>query len=75
MIYKKSIGIKEENYVDRIKGRGYFRFFIGLVNRYLIFCKFLLFRKIAEMRGAKIGKNTIIPFKLAKSANSNLIIR
>lgn len=47
---------------------------MGLFVRFLIYIKFGINRRYARLRGATIGKNVLINFKLAKKANHNLII-
>lgn len=61
-------------YIDGIKERDSFRYFKGLVIRLLLNLKYSLYRNCARKKGASIGKNVIIPLKLALKANSNLII-
>jgi acetyltransferase-like isoleucine patch superfamily enzyme len=47
---------------------------LGLVPRVHNYCKYGRARRIARKRGAIVGANTVIPYSLAKKANSNLII-
>lgn len=61
-------------YEIKIANRSYLRYLIGLIPRYQKYLKYELFRRIAKWRGASIGDEVIIPFKLAKKANKNLII-
>lgn len=63
-----------EQYKYNIQKRGKLKFLIGLISRLRIYFKFYLIRKIAILRGAKIGKNVNMPLKLALRANPNLII-
>lgn len=63
-----------EEYKNRIKGRSTIHFFIGLIARFRIYLIFAFNRRIAILRGAKIGDASIIPFALAKKANKNLVI-
>ena len=62
------------SYIEKIKKRSRFRFILGLAIRLRIYFKYAIIRSIARFRGAKIGKNVIIPFSLALKANSNLEI-
>ena len=61
-------------YEDRIRNRSLFRFLMGLIPRTFYYLKFSLWRRIAIIRGAKIGKYTVITRTLALKANHNLII-
>lgn len=61
-------------YISSIKKRSRFKYIVGLIFRLLVYCKYSLYRFIAELSGAKIGDNTVIPFRLACTANSNLSI-
>lgn len=63
-----------EFYVRRIKDRSYKKFYKGLLARLFIYFIYGINRQIARCRGAKIGRTSIIPFKLALKANSNLVI-
>lgn len=63
-----------EEYKYRIKRRSKIHYFIGLVARIRIYLKFAINRRIAVLRGAKIGDSSIIPFSLAIKANKNLVI-
>lgn len=63
-----------EKYRKRIRKRSKTRFLIGLWPRFINYMKFAFNRKVARLRGAKIGKGSVIPFSLAKKANKNLII-
>lgn len=63
-----------QNYIDNVKHRSVIRYFVGLTIRFLHYLKFASFRQIARFRGAKIGRDVIIPFSLARRANENLII-
>jgi acetyltransferase-like isoleucine patch superfamily enzyme len=47
---------------------------VGFFVRFFFFLKHETARRIARMRGATIGKHTILPLKLAKRANKNLIV-
>ena len=42
--------------------------------KFIIYIKYAIFRRIARYRGAIIGRDTILPFKLAINANSNLTV-
>ena len=63
-----------ESYINRVKDRSYIRYMIGYIVRLFYYIKFGVRRKIARMGGAKIGKNSLIPWKLARMANENLEI-
>lgn len=51
-----------------------FRYYKGFISRLLLHIKYSIIRKIAIYRGAKIGNTSIIPYKLAVKANSNLVV-
>lgn len=61
-------------YVKRIKSRTFKRFLIGLLARLFLYIKFWVNRQIARYKGAKVGRSSIIPFKLALKANGNLVV-
>lgn len=61
----------KSNYDKRILERNLIHFFIGLIPRFLKYCSFGTNRTIARLKGAQIGKNVLIPFKLAWKVNSN----
>ena len=63
-----------DNYVSRIKNRSLLRYAAGYIVRLWHYIDYSLRRKVARLGGAKIGKNSIIPWKLAKKANGNLEI-
>ena len=63
-----------ESYLESVKARSSLRFVVGLVIRFLKWVYYSLIRMIAKLKGAKIGRNSIIPFKLAIKANSNLVV-
>lgn len=65
---------KNTLYVKRITSRRKFRYVIGLMPRLKVFIKNYIFTNIARSRGAYIGRNVTLPFKLAKKANTNLIV-
>lgn len=67
-MYKPSL------YIKNIKSRSFARFIIGLLNRSLKYARYGVIRCYARLRGATIGQNTIITWKLAHRANSNLVI-
>jgi acetyltransferase-like isoleucine patch superfamily enzyme len=58
----------------RIRNRNRIRFLIGLYPRFIKYIKLSYIRYIARKRGAIVGHNTVIPYSLAKKANSNLVI-
>lgn len=62
------------SYINRIQERLFLRYFIGLLIRIKRYVRTWLICEYARSRGAVVGKNSIIPFKLAKKANDNLII-
>lgn len=62
------------SYEDRIASRNNVHFFIGLYPRIKNHIKYVIIRAIARLRGATIGKCTVLPYALAKKANANLII-
>ena len=66
--------IKQTKYVEGIRNRSKLRFLKGLYPRYkkhLIQC---YISWVARRNGATIGKIVTMPYKLAKRANSNLVI-
>lgn len=63
-----------ENYLVKVQNRTRLKFILGLFPRLFIYIKFSFFRFIARSKGAQIGKNTNLNWKLVKKANSNLII-
>lgn len=63
-----------EEYKNRIRKRSKIRFLVGLIARLRIYLIFAINRRIAVLRGAKIGDSSIIPFALAIRANKNLVI-
>lgn len=61
-------------YIQNIKSRSTFRYYVGLIVRYKQWVKYEWARYIARKNGAIIGKEVILPLSLAKKANKNLII-
>ena len=64
----------DSGYVQNIKARSKVKFYLGILTRlkiYLINKRNVL---IARHKGASIGENVTLPYKLAKRANGNLII-
>ncbi len=61
-------------YILGIQQRTTSRFIIGLLARIPNYIKNRIAIFIAENKGAKIGKGVAIPYRLAKKANSNLVI-
>ncbi|TAF69221.1 MAG: hypothetical protein EAZ58_06945 [Flavobacterium sp.] len=59
-------------YQEQIKNRSTLRFAIGYIVRLKQFAIHELIRRIAIYKGAEIGKNTVLPLKLARRANHNL---
>ncbi|MBM9520469.1 hypothetical protein JWG39_11655 [Desulforhopalus vacuolatus] len=62
------------SYEARIASRSNVHFFIGLYPRIKNHIKYMIIRAIARLRGATIGKCTVLPYALAKKANANLIV-
>lgn len=62
------------SYRGRIQNRSYWRFFLGLIPRFISKIKYDRNVSIARRRGATIGNNVTIIRSLAKKANSNLTI-
>lgn len=52
-----------EEYKHKIKSRSKIHYIIGLIGRIRIYLIFAINRKIAVLRGAKIGDSSIIPFR------------
>ena len=61
-------------YKDSIKKRSFLRFFIGVVPRFWNNLKASIVIAIARSRGANIGANCYIPFRLSLRSNKNLKI-
>lgn len=61
-------------YINEIRKRGTIHYYLGLVIRSILYIKFAFFRWIARYKGATIGNNTNISWKIASKANKNLII-
>ena len=64
----------ETNYVKGIQARTKFRFLKGLYPRYKNYLKNNYITWLARKNGATIGNCVTMPYKLAKKANSNLVI-
>ncbi len=62
-------------YNNKVKTRTPLKKILGLFSRLYIYIYNEIVRVIAIRRGAHIGSNTILPYKLAKKANQNLTIR
>lgn len=63
-----------KDYENKVKFRSAFKYYIGLVGRFLLNIKYSFFRWMARYNGAIIGDGTILTWKLAQKANSNLVI-
>jgi acetyltransferase-like isoleucine patch superfamily enzyme len=61
-------------YQKKISSRSRIRFLIGLYPRFIKYVKLSYINYIARKRGAIVGAYSVIPYSLAKKANSNLII-
>lgn len=61
-------------YQNRIKSRTKIRFLIGIYPRLFKYIKNYFISGVARRNGAKIGRNVTLPYKLARIANSNLIV-
>lgn len=62
------------NYTEKVRARTTLKFLLGLLGRLRLFIVFSIARNYARCRGAKIGRNSIIPWKLSRRANKNLIV-
>lgn len=62
------------NYINDIKSRTLLSYLKGLIVRAYKRAVYSTICGYARLKGATIGNNTIIPFRLAKKANENLII-
>lgn len=62
------------NYEKRIISRSYLKYFIGLIYRWMLNVRKGRARRIARRRGAIIGQHVILPIKLARQANANLVV-
>lgn len=61
-------------YNEKVKARSFFKFLIGLVSRLRLYIKYDFIRRYVRLRGAEVGENSILSWKLAKRANQNLIV-
>lgn len=69
------MGHKQQTlYEERIQSRSYFHFLIGLIPRILPYIYFSYCRYIARKKGAKIGKNVLLHYQLAKKLNNKISI-
>lgn len=66
--------IEAIDYGENIRSRGSVRYLLGLIVRLQKYLKHERARRVARRRGAKIGENVVLPFSLARKANSNLVI-
>lgn len=66
--------IDYSNYTQKIQSRTFFKFLIGILPRfYNHFCAEIN-RKIAQINGASIGKNSYVTLSLALKSNKNLVV-
>lgn len=63
-----------DNYNTEVRQRSLIRFVIGLIPRVYFYLKFSFIRYIARRMGGVIGEGVMMPFSLARRANSNLEI-
>lgn len=63
-----------QKYKERITSRSSINYAVGYVVRLRLYIRYALRRMIARMHGAKIGENSLIPWKLAWKANPNLVV-
>lgn len=63
-----------KDYESKVKSRSSLRYYIGLIVRFLFNVKYSFFRWVARRNGAIVGENTLLTWKLAQRANSNLVI-
>lgn len=66
--------VKRTKYEHSVQDRSLFRYYTGLIARWIINLRFEYARRLARNHGAEIGDGVIMPIKLAKIANSNLKI-
>ena len=59
-------------YKERVKNRSVLKYAIGFIIRLRLYLRYAIRRQLARIHGAKIGDNSIIPWKLAWKANANL---
>jgi len=64
----------KSEYTTKVIQRSSVKYLLGLCSRFILFLKYGLIRWYARMKGAEIGRNSIITWKLAKRANKNLVI-
>ena len=65
---------KETTYQKNIQSRSKYRYLKGLAPRFISFLKNSYIIRLARKRGATVGNNVTMPYKLAKKSNKNLII-
>lgn len=73
MTGKQSLRIPQP-YRDRVLARGRAKYLLGLLSRLSIYLRDELIRRYARLRGARIGRNSILTWGLARKANANLTI-
>ena len=61
-----------DSYKSRVENRSWLKYWIGFLVRLRFYVCFAIRRQIARWHGAKVGENSLIPWKLAWKANSNL---
>lgn len=61
-------------YRDRVLERGRAKYVLGLLSRIFIYFRYEIIRGYARFRGARIGKNSIISWRLALRANPKLTV-
>jgi len=65
---------KTTMYQRGIQSRTKYRYLKGLAPRFISFLRNSYIIRLARKRGATVGDNVTMPYKLAKKANENLII-
>ena len=64
--------ILPDEYTNSIINRSWLHYYVGYFARLKNNCKYALWRHMARKRGAVIGTNVVLNYKLAKKANANL---
>lgn len=65
---------QNSKYITNIKNRKKLHFFKGILGRIKLYIINRYINWVARRNGASIGKSVTMPYKLAKRANSNLVI-
>jgi acetyltransferase-like isoleucine patch superfamily enzyme len=66
--------VETTSYEDQVGSRNTLHFIAGMISRIKKHIYYAFIRSIARLRGASVGKCTVLPYALAIRANANLII-